>query len=171
MVLPIALGKTISDENFIADLSKMPHLLLAGSTGQGKSVCLNSILISLLYKKHPAELKVCHDWPQKGGAIALQCDRKTFLAKLPGNGEPIITDTQKVIHTLNALCIEMDERYNLLKRLMCETLPNTTASLKTTQTKPRKRTPVLTLYRVGDWRICGFDHDLPVKRSKCRWQG
>ncbi len=116
MDLPIAFGKTIADENFIADLSKMPHLLLAGATGQGKSVCLNSILVSLLYRKHPAELKFVMIDPKKVELALYEYIEKHFLAKLPNAEEAIVTDIKKVIHTLNALCIEMDMRYDLLKR-------------------------------------------------------
>ncbi len=138
MVLPIALGKTISDENFIADLSKMPHLLLAGSTGQGKSVCLNSILISLLYKKHPAELKFVMIDPKKVELSLYNVIEKHFLAKLPGSDEPIITDTQKVIHTLNALCIEMDERYNLLKKAYVRNIAEYNRKFKQRKLNPEK---------------------------------
>ncbi|QQS28734.1 MAG: DNA translocase FtsK 4TM domain-containing protein [Sphingobacteriales bacterium] len=138
MVLPIALGKTISDENFIADLSKMPHLLLAGSTGQGKSVCLNSILISLVYKKHPAELKFVMIDPKKVELSLYNVIEKHFLAKLPGSDEPIITDTQKVIHTLNALCIEMDERYNLLKKAYVRNIAEYNRKFKQRKLNPEK---------------------------------
>ncbi|OWY22666.1 DNA translocase FtsK [Sphingobacteriales bacterium UPWRP_1] len=138
MVLPIALGKTISDENFIADLSKMPHLLLAGSTGQGKSVCLNSILISLLYKKHPAELKFVMIDPKKVELSLYNVIEKHFLAKLPGSDEPIITDTQKVINTLNALCIEMDERYNLLKKAYVRNIAEYNRKFKQRKLNPEK---------------------------------
>ncbi len=115
MDLPIALGKTISNEIFITDLAKMPHLLMAGATGQGKSVGLNAILVSLLYKKHPSQLKFVLVDPKKVELTLFKLIEKHFLAKLPGEEEPIITDTTKVINTLNALCIEMDERYDLLK--------------------------------------------------------
>lgn len=113
--LPIALGKTILGEIFAFDLSKMPHLLVAGATGQGKSVGLNAILTSLLYKKHPAELKIVMVDPKKVELTPYNKIAKHFLAKLPDSDEPIITDTQKVIHTLNSLCMEMDSRYNLLQ--------------------------------------------------------
>jgi S-DNA-T family DNA segregation ATPase FtsK/SpoIIIE len=113
--LPVALGKTISNEIFIADLSKMPHLLMAGATGQGKSVGLNAILVSLLYKKHPAQIKFVLVDPKKVELTLFNRIERHFLAKLPDSAEAIITDTKKVIHTLNSLCIEMDQRYDLLK--------------------------------------------------------
>ena len=113
--LPIAIGKKIDNENFIVDLAAMPHLLMAGATGQGKSVGLNAILVSLLYKKHPSQLKLVLVDPKKVELSIYRTIEKHFLAKLPGEEEAIITDTKKVVHTLNALCIEMDNRYDLLK--------------------------------------------------------
>jgi S-DNA-T family DNA segregation ATPase FtsK/SpoIIIE len=115
MDLPIAIGKKIDNENFIADLAKMPHLLMAGATGQGKSVGINTLLVSLLYKKHPSQLKFVLVDPKKVELSLYKLIEKHFLAKLPGEDDAIITDTKKVIHTLNALCIEMDLRYDLLK--------------------------------------------------------
>lgn len=115
MDLPIALGKTISNEVYIADLAKMPHLLVAGATGQGKSVGINAILISLLYKKHPSQLKFVLVDPKKVELTLFRKIERHFLAKLPGEADAIITDTKKVITTLNSLCIEMDNRYDLLK--------------------------------------------------------
>ncbi|MGM9478416.1 DNA translocase FtsK 4TM domain-containing protein [Pedobacter sp. GSP4] len=115
MDLPIALGKTISNEVFIADLAKMPHLLVAGATGQGKSVGINSILVSLLFKKHPAQLKFVLVDPKKVELTLFNRIERHFLAKLPGEADAIITDTKKVVNTLNSLCIEMDQRYDLLK--------------------------------------------------------
>jgi len=115
MDLPIALGKTISNEVFIADLAKMPHLLVAGATGQGKSVGINAILVSLLYKKHPAELKFVLVDPKKVELTLFRKIERHFLAKLPDESDAIITDTKKVVNTLNSLCIEMDQRYDLLK--------------------------------------------------------
>ena len=115
MDLPIALGKTISNEDFVVDLAKMPHLLMAGATGQGKSVGLNAILVSLLYKKHPAELKFVLVDPKKVELNLYKLIENHYLAKLPNEEEAIITDNKKVIYTLNALCIEMDTRYELLK--------------------------------------------------------
>lgn len=113
--LPIALGKTIQNETFVLDLAKMPHLLVAGATGQGKSVGLNAILTSLLYKKHPSELKFILVDPKKVELTLYAKLEKHFLAKMPGEEEAIITDTQKVIYTLNSICVEMDARYDLLK--------------------------------------------------------
>jgi DNA segregation ATPase FtsK/SpoIIIE, S-DNA-T family len=113
--LPIAIGKKIDNENFIVDLASMPHLLMAGATGQGKSVGLNAILVSLLYKKHPSQMKFVLIDPKKVELSIYRQIEKHFLAKLPGEEDAIITDTKKVVHTLNALCIEMDNRYDLLK--------------------------------------------------------
>src|SRR5579862_3898406 len=120
--LPIAIGKKIDNENFIVDLAAMPHLLMAGATGQGKSVGLNAILVSLLYKKHPSQLKLVLVDPKKVELSIYRTIEKHFLAKLPGEEEAIITDTKKVIHTLNALCIEMDNRYDLLKEAGCRNI-------------------------------------------------
>ncbi len=113
--LPVILGKTISNELYIADLAKMPHLLCAGATGQGKSVGLNTIICSLLYKKHPSELKFVLVDPKKVELTLYNKIERHFLAKLPGDGDAIITDTKLVTNTLNSLCLEMDERYDLLK--------------------------------------------------------
>jgi len=115
MELPIALGKTISNETFVVDLAKMPHMLMAGATGQGKSVGLNAVLTSLLYKKHPAEVKFILVDPKKVELTLFNKIERHYLAKLPDVEEAIITDNTKVIHTLNSLCIEMDNRYELLK--------------------------------------------------------
>jgi len=115
MDLPIALGKTISNETFVIDLAKMPHLLMAGATGQGKSVGLNAVLASLLYKKHPAEVKFVLVDPKKVELTLFNKIERHYLAKLPDTEEAIITDTKMVINTLNSLCIEMDNRYDLLK--------------------------------------------------------
>lgn len=114
--LPLVLGKTIQNETFVADLAKMPHLLVAGATGQGKSVGLNAILTSLIYKKHPSEVKFVLIDPKKVELSVYAKLEKHFLAKLPGEDEAIITDTQKVIYTLNSLCIEMENRYTLLQK-------------------------------------------------------
>lgn len=118
MILPVALGKTISNESFIADLAKMPHLLMAGATGQGKSVGLNAILVSLLYKLHPSQLKFVLVDPKKVELTLYNKIERHYLAKLPDAEDAIITDTQKVVATLNSLCIEMDQRYDLLKEAM-----------------------------------------------------
>jgi DNA segregation ATPase FtsK/SpoIIIE, S-DNA-T family len=115
MELPIVMGRTIANETFIADLSRMPHLLIAGATGQGKSVGLNVILASLVYKKHPSQLKLVLVDPKKVELSLYNKLERHFLAKLSGDEEPIITETKKVIHTLNSLCLEMDQRYELLK--------------------------------------------------------
>lgn len=115
MSLPVAIGKKIDNENFIVDLATMPHLLMAGATGQGKSVGINAVLVSLLYKKHPSQLKLVLVDPKKVELSIYKAIEKHFLAKLPGEEDAIITDTKKVVHTLNALCIEMDNRYDLLK--------------------------------------------------------
>jgi len=120
--LPIAIGKKIDNENFIVDLASMPHLLMAGATGQGKSVGLNAILVSLLYKKHPSQLKFVLVDPKKVELSIYKTIERHFLAKLPGEDEAIITDTKKVVHTLNALCIEMDNRYDLLKEAGCRNI-------------------------------------------------
>jgi S-DNA-T family DNA segregation ATPase FtsK/SpoIIIE len=118
MELPVALGKTISNETFVADLAKMPHLLMAGATGQGKSVGLNAILASILYKKHPAQVKFVLVDPKKVELTLYNHIERHYLAKLPDSEDAIITDTSKVINTLNSLCIEMDQRYDLLKSAM-----------------------------------------------------
>ncbi|MFZ9719012.1 MAG: DNA translocase FtsK, partial [Chitinophagaceae bacterium] len=120
--LPIAIGKKIDNENFIVDLASMPHLLMAGATGQGKSVGVNALLVSLLYKKHPSQLKFVLVDPKKVELSLYRTIEQHFLAKLPGEEEAIITDTKKVINTLNALCIEMDNRYDLLKEAQCRNI-------------------------------------------------
>lgn len=120
--LPVALGKTISNEIFVADLAKMPHLLMAGATGQGKSVGLNAVLVSLLYKKHPAQIKFVLVDPKKVELTLFNKIERHFLAKLPNSEDAIITDNTKVIHTLNSLCIEMDNRYALLQDAQCRNI-------------------------------------------------
>ena len=122
MELPIALGKTISNESLIADLTKMPHLLMAGATGQGKSVGLNAILVSLIYKKHPSQVKFVLIDPKKVELTIYNKIERHFLAKLPDEEEAIITDTTKVVNTLNSLCVEMEARYELLKVAMVRTI-------------------------------------------------
>lgn len=116
MDLPIALGKTIANEVFVADLAKMPHLLIAGATGQGKSVGINTVLMSLLFKKHPSQVKFVLIDPKKVELFPYNHVDNHFLAYLPEEDEPIVTETKKVIYTLNSLCIEMDDRYDLLKK-------------------------------------------------------
>lgn len=120
--LPIAIGKKIDNENFIVDLSTMPHLLMAGATGQGKSVGINAILVSLLYKKHPSQLKLVLIDPKKVELSLYRVIEKYFLIKISEDEEAIITDTKKVIYTLNALCEEMDQRYNSLKEASCRNI-------------------------------------------------
>ena len=122
MELPLALGKTISNETLVFDLARMPHLLMAGATGQGKSVGLNAVLTSLLYKKHPAEVKFVLVDPKKVELTLYNKIERHYLAKLPDSEEAIITDNKKVINTLNSLCIEMDNRYELLKNAACRNI-------------------------------------------------
>ncbi|MDC7995472.1 FtsK/SpoIIIE family DNA translocase [Altibacter sp. HG106] len=136
MELPLALGKTISNETFVVDLAKMPHLLMAGATGQGKSVGLNAILTSLLYKKHPAEVKFVLVDPKKVELTLFNKIERHYLAKLPDTEEAIITDTNKVINTLNSLCIEMDERYDLLKDAMCRNIKEYNTKFKKRKLNP-----------------------------------
>ncbi|MFS4469162.1 DNA translocase FtsK 4TM domain-containing protein [Maribacter sp. 2210JD10-5] len=136
MELPIAFGKTISNETFVVDLAKMPHLLMAGATGQGKSVGLNAVLTSLLYKKHPAEVKFILVDPKKVELTLYNKIERHFLAKLPDSEEAIITDNTKVINTLNSLCIEMDNRYELLKTAMVRNLKEYNAKFKARKLNP-----------------------------------
>ncbi len=136
MELPIAFGKTISNETFVVDLAKMPHLLMAGATGQGKSVGLNAVLTSLLYKKHPAEVKFILVDPKKVELTLYNKIERHFLAKLPDSEEAIITDNTKVIHTLNSLCIEMDNRYELLKIAMVRNLKEYNTKFKARKLNP-----------------------------------
>ncbi len=136
MELPIALGKTISNETFVVDLAKMPHLLMAGATGQGKSVGLNAVLTSLLYKKHPAEVKFVLVDPKKVELTLFNHIERHYLAKLPDTEEAIITDTTKVINTLNSLCIEMDTRYDLLKTAMVRNIKEYNAKFKARKLNP-----------------------------------
>ena len=136
MELPIALGKTISNETFVVDLAKMPHLLMAGATGQGKSVGLNAVLTSLLYKKHPAEVKFILVDPKKVELTLFNKIERHYLAKLPDAGEAIITDTTKVVHTLNSLCIEMDNRYDLLKNAMVRNIKEYNTKFKARKLNP-----------------------------------
>ena len=136
--LPIVLGKTISNEIYVADLAKMPHLLMAGATGQGKSVGLNVLLTSLIYKKHPSQLKLVLVDPKKVELTLFNKLERHFLAKLPDSEEPIITDTKKVVNTLNSLCIEMDNRYNLLKDGGCRNLKEYNAKFVKRRLNPEK---------------------------------
>ena len=136
MELPIALGKTISNETFVVDLAKMPHLLMAGATGQGKSVGLNAVLTSLLYKKHPAEVKFVLVDPKKVELTLFNKIERHYLAKLPDDGDAIITDNAKVVHTLNSLCIEMDNRYSLLKDAMVRNIKEYNEKFKSRKLNP-----------------------------------
>ncbi|WP_411030536.1 DNA translocase FtsK 4TM domain-containing protein [Spongiimicrobium sp. 3-5] len=136
MQLPIAFGKTISNETFVVDLAKMPHLLMAGATGQGKSVGLNAVLTSLLYKKHPAEVKFILVDPKKVELTIYNKIERHYLAKLPDSEDAIITDNTKVINTLNSLCIEMDNRYELLKMAMVRNIKEYNEKFKTRKLNP-----------------------------------
>ena len=136
--LPIVMGKTITNETFVFDLTKMPHLLVAGATGQGKSVGLNAILISILYKKHPAQVKFVLVDPKKVELTLYNKIERHFLAKLPGEEDAIITDTSKVVNTLNSLCIEMDERYELLKDAGVRTIKEYNAKFTGRRLNPEK---------------------------------
>ncbi len=136
--LPVVIGKTITNETYTFDLTKMPHLLVAGATGQGKSVGLNAILVSLLYKKHPAQVKFVLVDPKKVELTLYNKIERHFLAKLPGEEDAIITDTSKVVNTLNSLCIEMDDRYELLKDAQCRTIKEYNAKFIQRRLNPEK---------------------------------
>lgn len=136
MELPIALGKTISNETFVVDLAKMPHLLMAGATGQGKSVGLNAVLTSLLYKKHPAEVKFVLVDPKKVELTLFNKIERHYLAKLPDLDDAIITDNAKVVNTLNSLCVEMDNRYSLLKDAMVRNIKEYNDKFKSRKLNP-----------------------------------
>jgi S-DNA-T family DNA segregation ATPase FtsK/SpoIIIE len=138
MELPIALGKTISNEVFVADLAKMPHLLIAGATGQGKSVGINAILMSILYKKHPSQVKLVLIDPKKVELSIYAKLEHHFLAFLPDEDEPIITETKKVIHTLSSLCVEMDNRYDLLKKANARNISEYNAKFIARRLNPEK---------------------------------
>ena len=138
MELPIAFGKTISNETFVVDLAKMPHLLMAGATGQGKSVGINAVLTSLLYKKHPAEVKFVLVDPKKVELTLYNKIERHFLAKLPDSEDAIITDNTKVIHTLNSLCIEMDNRYEMLKNAMVRNIKEYNEKFKARKLNPNE---------------------------------
>ncbi len=138
MELPLALGKTISNETFVVDLAKMPHMLMAGATGQGKSVGLNTILSSLLYKKHPAEIKFVLVDPKKVELTLFNKIERHYLAKLPDVEDAIITDNRQVINTLNSLCIEMDNRYNMLKNAMCRNIKEYNKRFKKRELNPNE---------------------------------
>jgi len=170
MELPIAIGKDISNKVFIADLAKMPHLLIAGATGQGKSVGINTILMSLLYKKHPSQLKLVLVDPKKVELFPYSLLDKHFLASLPNNDEPIVTDTSQVVNTLASLCIEMDDRYDLLKRAHARNLKeynNKFVSRKLNPKKGHKFLPyiVLVIDEFADLIMtAGKEIELPIGR-------
>ena len=136
MELPLALGKTISNETFVVDFSRMPHLLMAGATGQGKSVGINAIITSLLYKKHPSEIKFILVDPKKVELTLFNKIERHYLAKLPASEEPIITDNKVVIKTLNSLCIEMEQRYDLLKDGLCRNIKEYNIKFKKRKLNP-----------------------------------
>ena len=144
--LPIAIGKTISNEVLVIDLAKMPHLLVAGATGQGKSVGLNVILASLLYKRHPSQLKFVLVDPKKVEMSLFSKIERHYLAKLPNSEEAIITDTKKVVHTLNSLCIEMENRYEILKDAGARNLKEYNAKFVGRKLNPKK---VIDSYRIS----------------------
>lgn len=168
--LPIALGRTITNEVFMVDLAKMPHILVAGATGQGKSVGLNAIITSLLYKKHPAELKFVMIDPKKVEFSIYSVIEKHFLAKLPDSEDAIITDFTKVIHTLNSLCIEMDERYDLLKAAQVRNVKEYNKKFVSRQLNPEKGHRfmpyiVVVIDEFGDLIMqAGKDIEFPIAR-------
>jgi DNA segregation ATPase FtsK/SpoIIIE, S-DNA-T family len=168
--LPIVLGKTISNEIFATDLAKMPHLLMAGATGQGKSVGLNVILASLLYKKHPAQIKFILVDPKKVELTLYNKIERHFLAMLPGAEEAIITDTKKVVYTLNSLCIEMDSRYNLLKDAACRNIKEYNSKFINRRLNPEKGHKylpyiVLVIDELADLMMtAGKDVEQPIAR-------
>ena len=168
--LPIALGKTITNEIFMVDLAKMPHLLVAGATGQGKSVGLNAIITSLLYKKHPSELKLVMVDPKKVEFSMYNPVINHFLAQVPDAEEPVITDVKKVINTLKSLCVEMDERYDLLKSAMCKNIKEYNAKFCNRQLNPEKGHKylpyiVVIIDEFGDLIMtAGKEIELPIAR-------
>lgn len=168
--LPIAFGKTITNDVFMVDLAKMPHILVAGATGQGKSVGLNAIITSLLYKKHPSELKFVMIDPKKVEFSIYSIIEKHFLAKLPDADDAIITDFTKVIHTLNSLCIEMDSRYDLLKLAHVRNIKEYNQKFISRQLNPEKGHKympyiVVVIDEFGDLIMtAGKDIELPIAR-------
>jgi S-DNA-T family DNA segregation ATPase FtsK/SpoIIIE len=172
MDLPIAFGKTIQNEVFVADLAKMPHLLMAGATGQGKSVGLNAILISLLYKKHPSQIKFVLVDPKKVELSIYKTIERHFLAKIPGDGDAIITDTKLVVNTLNSLCIEMDSRYDLLKDAQVRNLKEYNAKFVSRRLPPTDKNPhrflpyiVVVIDEVADLMMtAGKEVEMPIAR-------
>ena len=168
--LPIALGKTITNEVFMVDLAKMPHILVAGATGQGKSVGLNAIITSLLYKKHPSELKFVLVDPKKVEFSIYSVIEHHFLAKLPDESDPIITDVTKVVQTLNSLCVEMDARYDLLKAAHVRNVKEYNEKFINRQLNPEKGHRympyiVVVIDEFGDLIMtAGRDVELPIAR-------
>ncbi|MDW7690359.1 DNA translocase FtsK [Flammeovirgaceae bacterium SG7u.111] len=168
--LPVALGKTISNEVFISDLSKMPHLLMAGATGQGKSVGLNVIIASLLYAKHPAELKFVLIDPKKVELSLFNKIEQHYLASLPDSEEAIITDTKKAVGVLNSLCNEMDIRYNLLKNAGCRNLKEYNTKFKQRKLNPERGHRflpyiVLLMDELADlMMVAGKEVEMPIAR-------
>lgn len=172
MDLPIAFGKTISNEVFVADLAKMPHLLMAGATGQGKSVGLNAILVSLLYKKHPSQIKFVLVDPKKVELNIYKTIERHFLAKIPGDSDAIITDTKLVVNTLSSLCKEMDERYDLLKDAHVRNLKEYNAKFLTRKLAPTDKLAhrflpyiVVVIDELADLMMtAGKEVELPIAR-------
>ena len=168
--LPIALGRTITNEVFMVDLAKMPHLLVAGATGQGKSVGLNAIITSLLYKKHPAELKFVMVDPKKVEFSVYSPIENHFLAKIPGEADPIITDVTKVVQTLKSLCQLMDHRYDLLKKARVRNIKEYNAKFKARQLNPENGHEfmpyiVVIIDEFGDLIMtAGKEVELPIAR-------
>ncbi len=172
MDLPIAFGKTIQNEVFVADLAKMPHLLMAGATGQGKSVGLNAILVSLLYKKHPSQIKFVLVDPKKVELSIYKTIERHFLAKIPGDADAIITDTKLVVNTLNSLCVEMDSRYDLLKDAQVRNLKEYNAKFISRRLPPTDKIPhrflpfiVVVIDEVADLMMtAGKEVEMPIAR-------
>lgn len=172
MDLPIAFGKNIQNEVFVADLAKMPHLLMAGATGQGKSVGLNAILVSLLYKKHPSQIKFVLVDPKKVELSIYKTIERHFLAKIPGDGDAIITDTKLVVNTLNSLCVEMDSRYDLLKDAQVRNLKEYNAKFISRRLVPTEKMPhrflpyiVVVIDEVADLMMtAGKEVEMPIAR-------
>jgi S-DNA-T family DNA segregation ATPase FtsK/SpoIIIE len=172
MDLPIAFGRNIQNEVFVADLAKMPHLLMAGATGQGKSVGLNTILVSLLYKKHPSQIKFVLVDPKKVELSIYKTIERHFLAKIPGDADAIITDTKLVVNTLNSLCVEMDSRYDLLKDAQVRNLKEYNAKfiqrkLPPTEKNPHRYLPyiVVVIDEVADLMMtAGKEVEMPIAR-------
>lgn len=172
MDLPIAFGKNIQNEVFVADLAKMPHLLMAGATGQGKSVGLNAILVSLLYKKHPSQIKFVLVDPKKVELSIYKTIERHFLAKIPGDADAIITDTKLVVNTLNSLCVEMDSRYDLLKDAQVRNLKEYNAKFISRRLVPTEKMPhrflpyiVVVIDEVADLMMtAGKEVEMPIAR-------